>query len=94
MDFFGRKQEIRDLMALWGKRTGSLVTCRGRRRIGKSTLIERFALLSEARFIRIEGVRPRAGYDDDQERQVFAAQLAAQTDHRDQAPKGDWPRSH
>lgn len=87
MDFFGRKQEIRDLMALWGKRTGSLVTCRGRRRIGKSTLIERFALLSEARFIRIEGVRPRAGYDDDQERQVFAAQLAAQTDDNGAVPK-------
>lgn len=87
MDFFGRKQELGDLMALWGKRTGSLVTCRGRRRIGKSTLIEQFARISEARFIRIEGVRPRAGYDDAQERQVFAAQLAAQVDDNGVLPE-------
>ena len=62
MNFFGREQEIGELMALWGKRSGSLVTCRGRRRIGKSTLIEVFAHKSKARFIRIEGgdvrVRP------------------------------------
>lgn len=87
MDFFGRKQELGDLMALWGKRTGSLVTCRGRRRIGKSTLIEQFARISEARFIRIEGVRPRAGYDDAQERQVFAAQLAVQVDDNGVLPE-------
>ena len=87
MEFFGRKQEIGDLMALWGKRSGSLVTCRGRRRIGKSTLIERFAALSEARFIRIEGVRPRVGYDDAQERQVFGAQLAEQTNDSGALPE-------
>lgn len=28
MNFFGRENEINDLMALWGKRSGSLVTCR------------------------------------------------------------------
>ena len=87
MDFFGRKQELGDLMALWGKRTGSLVTCRGRRRIGKSTLVEQFATLSEAHFIRIEGVRPRTGYGDVQERQVFAAQLAAQADVSGKLPE-------
>lgn len=40
MNFFGREDLIESLMSLWGKRVGSLCTCRGRRRIGKSTLIE------------------------------------------------------
>jgi len=34
---------MKDLEALCFKRVASLVTCRGRRRIGKSTLIEEFA---------------------------------------------------
>ena len=36
--FFGRQEQIADLERLWGKRTSSFVTCRGRRRIGKSTI--------------------------------------------------------
>ena len=40
--FYGREEQIADLERLWNKRTSSFVTCRGRRRIGKSTLIERF----------------------------------------------------
>lgn len=43
MDFFGRQDLLRQLGELWLKRMSSFVTCRGRRRIGKSTLIERFA---------------------------------------------------
>jgi len=58
MDFYGRDELLVDLDSLWGKNSPSLVTCRGRRRIGKSTLIARFAELSNARFIKIEGERP------------------------------------
>ena len=86
MDFFGREDELKDLMALWGKRSGSLVTCRGRRRIGKSTLIEVFAQRSKARFIRIEGVRPKTEYSDRTELQTFARELAAQTRAEDSVP--------
>ena len=86
MDFFGRESEIGDLMALWGKRSGSLVTCRGRRRIGKSTLIEVFARRSKARFIRIEGVRPKPEYSDETELKTFARELAAQTQADDSVP--------
>ena len=46
MKFFGRERQLEDLKALWGKRVSSLCTCRGRRRIGKSTLIEQFARIS------------------------------------------------
>ena len=86
MDFFGRESEIGDLMALWGKRGGSLVTCRGRRRIGKSTLIEVFAKRSKARFIKIEGVRPKPEYSDKTELKTFARELAAQSRADDSVP--------
>ena len=79
MDFFGRELELSQLNDLWGKRGGSLVTCRGRRRIGKSTLIEVFARKSKARFIKIEGVRPKPGYANESELKTFAVQLAEQT---------------
>lgn len=75
-----------DLESLWGKRSGSLVTCRGRRRIGKSTLIEEFARRSKARFIKIEGVRPKPGYDNDSELSAFGEQLAAQSRAEESAP--------
>ena len=61
MKFFGRERQLDDLKGLWGKRVSSLCTCRGRRRIGKSTLIEQFAKMSNARFIKVEGVRPKDG---------------------------------
>ena len=89
MNFFGREDLIESLMSLWGKRVGSLCTCRGRRRIGKSTLIEHFARLSEARFIRIEGVKPQTGYANASELRAFAIQLSAQTDCSDDIPT-DW----
>ena len=86
MRFFGREQEIRDMLALWGKRTGSLVTCRGRRRIGKSTLIEKFAEKSDAFFIKIEGLRPKAGYSRETELAAFAEQLSVLTGADDDPP--------
>ena len=79
MRFFGRQEIIEDLCALWGKRTSSLVTCRGRRRIGKSTLIERFAEKSGARFIKIEGLRPSAKMTNADQLKNFCNQLAVQT---------------
>ena len=36
--FIGREAELEKLSLLWKKRVSSLVTCRGRRRIGKSSL--------------------------------------------------------
>ena len=89
MKFFGRESQLADLQALWGKRVASLCTCRGRRRIGKSTLIERFAELSDARFIKIEGVKPKSNYDNDTELKAFAQQLSALTGS-DDTPPSNW----
>lgn len=87
MEFFGRKEILSRMSELWGKGCSSLVTCRGRRRIGKSTLIEKFALDSKARFIKIEGLRPDKDIDDRAEREAFAVQLAAQTSAETSCPE-------
>ena len=84
--FFGREHIIRTLDELWGKNSPSFVTCRGRRRVGKSTLIERFAEVSGARFIKIEGAKPNENTTDEDERRSFAFQLASQTGAEDSCP--------
>jgi len=63
---------------LWEKRVASLVTCRGRRRVGKSTLIEEFAKRTAEHFIVIEGLAPRKGMSDRMQRQNFCERLAEQ----------------
>jgi len=56
--FIGRKDILSDLETLWRKRTSSIVACRGRRRIGKSTLIREFARRTADAYIEIEGLAP------------------------------------
>ena len=87
--FFGREDQLSQLEALWGKSVSSFVTCRGRRRVGKSTLIGEFARRSGARFIKIEGVRPGKGTTAADERAAFARQLAKQTGASRKTPE-DW----
>lgn len=62
--FIGRNDLLEDLESLWRKRTSSIVACRGRRRIGKSTLIREFARRTAEDYIEIEGLAPQ------QERQM------------------------
>lgn len=87
--FYGREDILTELMTLWGKRVSSLVTCRGRRRVGKSTLIEKFAEKSDACFIRLEGLRPKPGIDNSSELASFAEQLSRQTGCED-TPPSNW----
>jgi len=88
-EFFGREDILSNLDSLWGKHTASLVTCRGRRRIGKSTLVEHFAKRSESRFIKIEGARPERGWKNANELRTFSEQLKLQTDDDGRMPS-DW----
>lgn len=74
--FIGREEELKLLDALWGRDSGVLVTCRGRRRIGKSTLIEEFAVRSAARFISIEGLAPHKRMTDAVQRKRFCEKVA------------------
>ena len=56
--FVGREYYLERLDALWRKSVSSLVVISGRRRIGKSTLVETFAARTGCRFIEIEGLAP------------------------------------
>ena len=62
--FYGRSEQLEQLGRLLLKHVGSFVTCRGRRRVGKSTLIEKFARDCGARFLKLEGVKPEFGCTD------------------------------
>lgn len=84
--FIGREEQLEQLKALWRKPVASLVTCRGRRRIGKSTLIEEFARRNRVRFIKIEGVEPQSGVDNETQLKAFARQLAEQAGCEDSPP--------
>lgn len=78
--FFGREEELASLAELWDKPTPSLVTCRGRRRVGKSTLFRTFAKASKARFLKLEGVAPEPGMTNQDQLDAFMRQLGEQTD--------------
>ncbi len=77
--FYGREAELRELEDLWEKPGASLVVCRGRRRIGKSTLVERFAMRGKCRFIKIEGKMPEPGQRNQDQLDEFCRSLAAQS---------------
>lgn len=87
--FIGREDELNALDALWGRDAGVLVTCRGRRRIGKSTLIEEFAARTSDRFIAIEGLPPRKGVSDADQRRHFC-EMVAEYAERDYTPASTW----
>ena len=77
--FIGRVRELAQLKDLWRRPAASLVTVRGRRRIGKSTLIEEFARRNRVRFIKIEGIHPGRGVTNETQLENFARMLSAQT---------------
>ena len=77
--FVGRNEYMDDLTSLWRKATSSLVACRGRRRIGKSTLIEYFAENTAEVFLSFEGLPPRRGITNRDQLDNFGTALARQT---------------
>ena len=85
--FIGREEQLERLKSLWRKPIASLVTCRGRRRIGKSTLIEEFARRSRVRFIKLEGIEPQPGVNNETQLAAFARQLAEQTGCDESCPE-------
>lgn len=78
--FFGREYYLDRLRGLLAKPMPSVVTCRGRRRVGKSTLFEEFARRNGCRFIKIEGLPPQDNIKDEDQRRSFGRQLALQVD--------------
>ena len=80
--FVGRDYQLKLLSSVWDKESSSLVVVSGRRRIGKSTLIERFAEKSRCRFIEIEGLPPDANMTNERQLANFCERLgkSAQTE--------------
>jgi hypothetical protein len=87
--FFGREAELQELEELWRKPGASLVVCRGRRRIGKSTLVERFAQRGSCRFLKFEGKMPEPGQRNQDQLDEFCRALSAQTS-LPRATVADW----
>ena len=90
--FIGRKEELEWLDGLWSKSSSSFVVCSGRRRIGKSTLIERFAERSGCRFIEISGLAPEEGMTDEKQLRNFCERLAVATG-RPEVRADVWPKA-
>ena len=78
--FFGRKEELQAFDRLWALSGSSLAVCRGRRRVGKSSLVEEFARRSKVRFIKLEGIAPGESVDNETQLEAFSRQLNEQCD--------------
>lgn len=77
--FFGRKEQLNRFLSLWRKKVPSLVVCRGRRRVGKSTLVKEFARQSGGLCLKFEGLAPDEYMTNAKQLASFRDQLATQT---------------
>ena len=76
--FIGRDYEVKLLTDLFKLQKSSIVICKGRRRIGKSTLIQEFGNKANS-FLEFQGLPPRKGVSNADQLKVFSEQLARQT---------------
>src|SRR5690349_21368261 len=75
--FIGRKEELAQLAKLLKKNSSSLVVIQGRRRIGKSRLIQEFA--KGHIFYNFSGIPPTKKTTQQSQLNEFAVQLSIQT---------------
>lgn len=87
--YIGRSEERQEFRRLLGKKTASLVTCQGRRRIGKSRFINECAQEAD-HFLSFMGLPPRADISKQAQLDAFADQLARQTP-APKLPLDGWP---
>ena len=76
--FLNRYDEIKSLKSLIDLDKASIAVCKGRRRIGKSRLIEEFSRHA-AKFIDIQGLAPRKGTKKQDQLAAFGSQLSKNT---------------
>ena len=89
MRFVGRKEYLDDMESLWRKKTSSIIACRGRRRIGKSTLFREFARRAADMYVEIEGLPPDKNMTNRMQLDNFVSALSSQTGCP-QDPVSDW----
>ncbi|MFI5342909.1 MAG: ATP-binding protein [Chlamydiales bacterium] len=88
MKFIGRKEELLTLKNLLKKKSASMVVMKGRRRIGKSRLLDEFSHSFQKSFV-FSGLPPTEDTTAQSQRDEFAGQLARQT-HETNFNKEDW----
>jgi len=76
MKFIGREKELAILNRFLKKRSASFLVVRGRRRIGKSRLIEEFA--KQYKFYSFSGIAPTEKTTEQSQRDEFSSQLSKQ----------------
>lgn len=79
MKFIGRGEYLEKLSALWRKDTASFAVISGRRRIGKSTLVEEFARRTGCLFVEIVGLPPDEKMTNQRQIDNFCERLAKAT---------------
>lgn len=74
--FIGRKQELKRLEAIYRKKTPNLVVIKGRRRVGKSRLINHFATeISKNRLWDFAGLAPQSSMSEQTQKDHFSRQF-------------------
>lgn len=74
-NFIGRKKELENLGFFLKKESASLIVVKGRRRIGKSRLIEEFARKNKISFYEFVGLAPTNRTTAQQQRNEFARKI-------------------
>lgn len=74
--FIGRQEELQELKTFLAKKTASLIVVKGRRRVGKSRLIEEFS--KNHRYYKFTGLAPVNGITAQDQRNEFARRLREQ----------------
>lgn len=75
--FLGREEELKLLRSLKTGRAARFIAIKGRRRIGKSRLIEEFTK-EFPKYISFTGIPPTAGINDQSQREEFVQQMVSQ----------------
>lgn len=89
--FVGRKKEIKVLLNSFSDKKGTLNTIKGRRRIGKSTLIKELAKRNKKITLRyLTSLPPKSGTTDVQEREAYAAQVKTEFNLAYTPPHESW----
>ncbi|HMO17897.1 MAG TPA: ATP-binding protein [Oligoflexia bacterium] len=74
-NFLGREEELKSLEIIKSKKTSSLIAVTGRRRIGKSTLVEVFSKSFKS-YVNFQGLPPREGQTNQDQLDNFAKQFS------------------
>lgn len=86
--FIGRETELKRLLQIASKKTSSLIVIKGRRRVGKSRLIEEFSKQFDA-YYKFEGLPPEDGVTPADQLEEFCRQIARNF-NTGYAPYLDW----